>query len=83
MCSDIGLTPTPNAKILKIMMDVLHQMHPSHENTTNLKGKVVRPTLLAESGEGDTHDPRSLSTKVAPRGYRRITTLTKGPLTTP
>ena len=40
-------------------------MHPRRENTLNYKGKVARPTLLAESGEGDTHDPRSLSTKVA------------------
>ena len=81
MCSDIGLSPTPNAKIQKILMDVLHQMHPRRENTTNFKGKVARPTLLAESGEGDTHDPRSLSTKVAPRGERAHHAIDEGPFT--
>ena len=83
MCSDIGLTPTPNAKIKKISMDVLHQIHPRRENTINYKGKVVRPTLLAESGEGDTHDPRSLSTKVARGSNQRIAQPNKGPLTEP
>ncbi len=29
--------------------------------------KVARPPVLAESGEGDPHDPRSLRTKVVHR----------------
>ena len=83
MCSDLTLTLAPNALSAKISSDVLYQMHPRRENTVNYKGKVARPTLLLQSGEGDTHDPRSLSTKVVPRGERRIAAVTKGPLTEP
>ena len=35
-----------------------------------LLSKVARPTILAESGEGDPHDLRSLHTKVAGRRGR-------------
>ena len=37
------------------------------QNHCVLSTKVARPSVLAESGEGDTHDPRSLRTKVGGR----------------
>ena len=37
------------------------------QNQCVLLSNVARPPVLAESGEGDTHDPRSLPTKVSKR----------------
>lgn len=79
---NIGPTLVPNAKF-RHLIDVLYQMHRRLVNTRNYKGKVARPTVVAESGEGDTRDPCSLSTKIARRQRRRITQPTEGPLTTP